>query len=67
MKRILPCIIIMETTMVEDSEDQEILKALKNFQIDMTQEGYPYGTCQIIEAVNTRDQSVSEKDQNMER
>ena len=33
-----------ETTTVEDSEDQENLKALKNFQIGMTQEGYPYGT-----------------------
>ena len=27
----------------------------------------PYGTCQTIEAVNTRDQGVSEKDRNMER
>ena len=30
----------METTTVEDSEDQENLKALWNFQIGMTQEGY---------------------------
>ena len=53
--------------MIEDFEDQENLKALKNFQISMTQEGYPYGTCEIIEAVNTRDQGVSGKDRNMER
>ena len=33
----------------------------------MTKEGYPYGTNQTIEAVNTRDQGVSEKDQNTER
>ena len=58
---------LMETTTVEDSEDQENLKAMKNFQICMTQEGYPYGTCQTAEAVNTRDQGVSEKGRNMER
>ena len=57
---------IMETTTVEDSEDQENLKALYNFQICMTQESYPYGTWQTIEVVNTRDQSVSEKYRNME-
>ena len=57
---------LMETTTVEDSEDQENLKALKNFQICMTQEGYPYGTWQTMEVVNTRDQGVSEKDRNME-
>ena len=56
----------METTTIKDSEDQENLKALKNFQISMTQEGTPYGTCQTIEAVNTRDQGVSEKDLNMD-
>ena len=56
----------METTMVEDSEDQENLKALKNFQICMTQEGYSGRACQTKEAVNTRDQGVSEKDWNME-
>ena len=33
MKRILPCIMTMETTTVEDSKDWENLKALKNFQI----------------------------------
>ena len=33
MKRISPFIMIMETTTVEDSEDWENLKALKNFQI----------------------------------
>ena len=32
----------------------------------MTKEGYPYGTNQTIEAVNTQDQGVSEKDRNME-
>ena len=32
----------------------------------MTQEGTPYGTWQTMEAINTRDQGVSEKDQNME-
>ena len=37
----------------EDSEDQENLKALKNFQICMTQEGTPYGTWQTMEVVNT--------------
>ena len=47
---------IMETTTVEDSEDWENLKALKNCQMCMTQEGYPYGTWQTMEAVNTRDQ-----------
>ena len=52
--------------MVEDSEDQENLKALKNFQIGMTKEGYPYGTWQTKEVVNTRDQGVSEKDRSME-
>ena len=52
----------METTTVEDSEDLENLKALKNSQICMTQEGYPYGTWQTMEVVNTRDQGVSEKD-----
>ena len=57
---------IMETATVEDSEDQENLKALKNFQICMTQKGYPYGTWQTMEVVNTRYQGVSEKDQNME-
>ena len=36
MKRILPCIMIMETTTVEDSEDWENLKALKNCQMCMT-------------------------------
>ena len=56
----------METTTVEDSEDQENLKALKNSQMCMTQEGYPYGTWQTMEAVNTREQGVSEKDRNME-
>ena len=56
----------METTTVEDSEDQENLKALKNFQIGMTQEGYPYGICLTMEAVNNRDQGVSEGDRNME-
>ena len=65
MNRILPCI-MMETTTVEDSEDQENLKALKNCQMCMTQEGYPYGTWQTMEAVNTREQGVSEKDRNME-
>ena len=53
---------IMETTMVEDSEDWENLKALKNCQMCMTQEGYPYGTWQIMEVFNPRDQGVSEKD-----
>ena len=57
---------MMETTAVEDSENQENLKVLKNFQISMTKEGYPYGTWQTMEAVNIRDQGVSEKDQNME-
>ena len=57
----------METTTVEDSEDQENLKAMKHYQIGMTQEGYPDGTCETIEVVNTRDQGVSEKDRNMER
>ena len=57
----------METTTVDDSEDQENLEAMKNLQISMTQEGYPYGTCNAIEAVNTRDQRVLEKDRNMER
>ena len=52
--------------MVEDSEDQENLKALKNFQIGMTQEGYPFGTWQTMKVVNTRDQGVSEKDRIME-
>ena len=47
-------------------KDWENLKALKNFQIGMTLEGYPYGTCQTIEDVNTRDQGVSEKDRNKE-
>ena len=56
----------METSTVEDFEDQENLKALQNFQICMTQESYPYGTCQTIKAVNTRDQGVLEKDWNME-
>ena len=56
----------MEATTVEDPEDQENLKALKNCQMCMTQEGYPYGTRQTMEAVNTRDQGVSEKDQNLE-
>ena len=56
----------METTTVEDSEDQEKLKPLKNFQIGMTKEGYPYGIFRTIEALNTRDQGVSEKDRNME-
>ena len=51
----------------EDSEDQEKLKALKNFQICMTQEGTPYGTRLTKEVVNTRDQGVPEKDRNMER
>ena len=32
----------------------------------MTKEGYTYGTLQTMEAVNTRDQGVLEKDQNME-
>ena len=32
----------------------------------MTQEGYPYGTWQTMEVVNTRDQGVSEKDRSME-
>ena len=45
----------METTTVEDSEDWENLKALKNCQMCMTQEGYPYGTWQTMEAVNARD------------
>ena len=66
MKRILPCITIMETTTVEDSEDQNNLKALKNCQMCMTYKGYPYGTWQTMEAVNTQDQGVSEKDRNME-
>ena len=57
---------IMETTTVEDSEDWENLKALKNCQMCMTQEGYPQGTWQTMEAVNARDQGVSEKDRNME-
>ena len=57
---------LMETTTVEDSEDQENLKALKNFRICMTQEGTPYGTWQTMKPVNTRDQGVSEKDRNME-
>ena len=57
---------MMETTTVEDSEDQENLKALKNCQMCMTQEGYPYGTGQTMEAVNTLEQGVSEKDRNME-
>jgi hypothetical protein len=39
IKRILPCIRIIETTIVEDSEDSKNLKALKNSQIDMTYEG----------------------------
>ena len=56
----------METTTVEDSEDQGNLKALKNFQIGMTQEVYPYVTCETTEAINTRDQGVSEKDRSME-
>ena len=54
---------LMETTTVEDSEDQENLKA---FRICMTQEGYLYGTWQTMKPVNTRDQGVSEKDRNME-
>ena len=57
----------MGTTMVEDSEDQENLQVLQNFQICMTQEDYPYGTWQTMEVVNTRDKGVSEKDRNMER
>ena len=57
---------IMETTVVEDSEDQENLKALQNFPDFMTQEGTSYGTWQTKEAVNARDQGVSEKDRNME-
>ena len=57
---------IMETTKVEDSEDWKNLKALKNCQMCMTQEGYPYGTWQTMEAVNARDQGVSEKDRSME-
>ena len=57
---------MMETTTVEDSEDQENSKALENFRIGMTKEGYPYGICQTIEAVNTRDQGVTEKDRSME-
>ena len=56
----------METTTVEDSEDLENLKALKNFRICMTQEGTPYGTWQTMKPVNTRDRGVSEKDRNME-
>ena len=56
----------METTTVEDSEDWENSEALENFQIGMNQEGYPYGICQTIEVVNTRDQGVLEKDRNME-
>ena len=32
----------------------------------MTKEGYTYGNYQTIEAVNTRDQGVLEKDRNME-
>ena len=32
----------------------------------MTYKGYPYGTWQTMEVVNTRDQGVSEKDRNME-
>ena len=56
----------MEIKTVEDSEDQENLKALKIFQICKTQEGYPYGIFQTMEAVDTRDQGVSEKDRNME-
>ena len=32
----------------------------------MTKEGYTYGTWQTMEDVNTRDQGVSEEDQNME-
>ena len=67
MKRILSSIVIIGTTTVKDSEDQENLKALKNFQIGMTQEGYPDGTCQTTEADNTRDQGVLEKGRNMER
>ena len=47
--------------MVEDSEDQENLKALKNSQIGMTQESYPYGTCETIRAVSTQDQDVGER------
>ena len=57
---------MMETTTVEDSEDQENLKALKIFRIGMTRKSYPYGTSQTIEAAKTRDQGVSEKDRNME-
>ena len=58
---------LMETATVEDSEDQENLKAMQNFQNCMTSESYPDGTCQTIEAANTEDQGVSKKDQNMER
>ena len=52
---------MMETTTVEDSEDWENLKALKNCQMCMTQEGYPYGTWQTMEAVNARDQGYRRK------
>ena len=58
---------MMGTTTDKDFEDQENLKALKNFQICMTQEGYSGRACQTMEVVNTRYQGVSEKDQNMER
>ena len=42
------------------------MKALKNLQISMTKEGYPYGTCETMEVVNTQGQAVLEKDRNME-
>ena len=63
MKRVLPSIIMMETT---TDKDQENMNALKIFRIGMTKEGYPYGTWQTMEAVNIQHQGVSEKDQNME-
>ena len=44
---------MMKTTTVEDSEDWENLKALKNSQICMTQEGYLYGTWQTMDVINT--------------
>ena len=56
----------METTMVEDSEDWENLKAPKNSRICMTQEDYPYGICQTIEVANNGDEGVSEKDRSMQ-
>ena len=51
----------METTTVEGRRQVE-LEGCEEFPDFITWKCYPYGTWQIMEVVNTRDQGVSEKD-----